>query len=418
MKHFLWLIGLASCGFIVNAQADCVADISVSDAHQLLQRGEQLEREGNLYEALHRYKAAQGYVCEDGGNPVAGTAARKAAELAIMQGKKAEAHQLFYSDGQDKPGAFQWYEIGGHYAAADRALVAALKQQPEDRNLSAKAQEHFYIRAEEYFIANNQLRIRITGSYKVDPIHVAYVRQLPYDNVGKLLSKTAQQLPDAYLQELAALEKQKHTIKPGDIAANIQLQQDAGQFEQRWRSDRVKDVSKLFYEATDWTRQMRDYAEAEQLRKRIDSVKLAHADKLLTHYAHLPEVFSQAMDYYQEMDLTGKINQARKQANQFAEKAMADNFYERAARYYRIAGEDAKEDLANMKYQEQSEQLSAEMSAGYAQQAAELQQLYNDPEKIRALQQQALEMQKQLQQQSDNNSFQAEQDDLEAELGL
>lgn len=401
------------------ALADCVADTTVAEAKLDYQQGAQLEARGDAMGALRAYEAAQGYVCEDGGNPVAKAAAGKAAALAGKRGQQAEAQGHHYASDNASPGAFQWYEAGGHYAAADRSLVAALRKNPQDLALSAFAQEHFQRRGEPYFLANHQLQISAAGPYTRDKTHAEFVAGLPISNIERLLKQAAGHVPDAYLKEWAALDHRQVTAKPHDIAASIQLQQQAGQFEQTWQSNRLDDTLKLFQQANSWTQQLRDHARAEQLRERIDRARILHADRLLAGYAGVPDVMQSALDAYQASDAQAKVDATQRRAGQLADEAMKAQQYQRAARFYYLAEQYEQEQLANAQYQAEQDAMAEAMSSGYAAQAAQLRTRYSNPEQIQALQQKAMEMQKQLEQQSSGQpGFEAETDALEQELGL
>ena len=216
-SYYIQCVLLTCACITTTSYADCVADISVADAKRYFQQGSQLEIRGDVYAALVAYNTAQGYVCEDGGNPVAKSASQKASALGLALGEKAERQGHFYTVDDNKPGAFQYYEAGAHFAAADRMLVAALQQDPANRSLSATAQEHFRTRGEAYFTANNAMRLAVSGAYRLNPDHVRYVQSLPRINIDQLLKQASAQLPDTYLLEYRQLEEQKEKLEPSDF---------------------------------------------------------------------------------------------------------------------------------------------------------------------------------------------------------
>ena len=117
--------------FAASVRADCVADITRSEAQQAFNQAQQLEKTQNLWPALQQLKRAQGYVCDTGGNPVAGAALQQAMALALRQGQLAQQQQRWFNQG-NQPGAFQWFETGSQYALADEALLDAVKKSPQD----------------------------------------------------------------------------------------------------------------------------------------------------------------------------------------------------------------------------------------------------------------------------------------------
>ncbi len=400
--------------------ADCVADLSVPDAKRAYQEGTNLEAQGQFWDAINKYDLAQGYVCEDGGNPVAKQALSKAIALGSKQGKLEEQKGNLFKDGK-LAGAFQYYEKGAQFAAADKALIAALKKAPTNIQLSAFAQEHFKVRAQDYFTNNNKMAIEATGGYKLDPSFDPYVVSLPPTNIERLLNSYQTLLPDAYLQAFAKLEQQNDAIKPGDIMGAMSVQQASTQFQQQWKTDRIEDIRKAFDEAHSWTQQIRDYKESDVLRAKIDKARLAHADRLANSYSSTLKLMESALEFYRQQDKEAHIKTLEQKARRYADEAMGVAQYQRASNFYALIGDYAKEEQARAKLDEQTEQLAKDAQMGSAAQIAEMQKIYSDPKKIQELQQQAQEMQKQMeaqQQKGKSAEYQKETDELENELGL
>ncbi|WP_331345329.1 hypothetical protein [Cellvibrio sp. UBA7661] len=400
--------------------ADCVADLGVADAQQAYQQGMNLEAQGQLWDAINKYDVAQGYVCDDGGNPVAKQALTKAIALGSKQGKLEEQKENLFKDG--KPvGAFQWYEKGSQFAAADKVLIAALKKAPTNRQLSAFAQEHFKVRAQDYFKSNNKTAISMTGGYSLDPTFDPYVVSLPPTNIERLLNSYNTVLPDAYLQAFAKLEQQKDAIKPGDMMGAMNMQQASTQFQQQWKTDRVEDIRKAFDEAHSWTQQIRDYKEADVWRAKIDQARLAHADRISKSYSGTVKLVESALEFYRQLDKEAQISALEQKARSYADQAMAAAQYQRASDFYSLIGDYDKEEQARAKIEAQRDQMAKDAEMGSAAQIAEMQKMYSDPEKIQQLQKQAQEMQKQLEEQRKKGTsaeYQKETDELEDELGL
>lgn len=400
--------------------ADCTGDLSAADARKVYQDATQLEAAGKLWDALLKYDTAQGYVCDDGGNPVAKQALDKAIALGRQQGKMEEQKGNFYNHG--KPvGAFQWYERGTQFAAADRTLITALKKAPTNIQVSAVAQEHFKVRGEAYFVANNKSAVAASGGYQLDKIYDTYVRSLPPANIDRLLTSYNTLLPDTYLQAFAKLEQQKNALKPGDIAGIMNIQQQATSFQQQWKTDRIEDISKAFDEAQSWTQQVRDYKEAEQLREKIAQARLAHADRMMKNYSSTVKFLESATEFYNQYEKEAQFKAAKQKAAGYADQAMAAGQYDRASRFYSLIGDNEKEQQARDKLDAQTDQLAQDAQAGSAAQLAEMQKMYSDPKKNQELQKQAQEMQKQMAEQQKNSkseTYQKESDELEEELGL
>jgi|GEM_PF-2203959 len=400
--------------------ADCAADLNADDARRVYQEATQLEAAGKLWDALLKYDTAQGYVCDDGGNPVAKQALDKAIALGSQQGKLEEQKGNLYKDGKPA-GAFQWYERGAQFAAADRTLIAALKKDPTNRQISAVAQEHFKVRGEDYFAANNKSAIAASGGYQLDKSYDTYVRSLPPTNIDRLLTSYHTLLPDAYLQAFAKLGQQKDALKPGDVVGIMNIQQQATSFQQQWKTDRIEDIRNAFSDAQSWTQQVRDIKETEQLREKIAQAGLAHADRMMKSYSSTLEFLESATEFYSQYEKEAQFKVAKQKAAGYADQAMAAGQYDRASRFYSLSGDNEKEQQARDKLDAQTDQLAQDAQAGSAAQLAEMQKMYSDPKKIQELQKQAQEMQKQMQAQQKNSkseTYQKESDELEEELGL
>lgn len=419
-KIFTATFALLAASATQFSLADCVADLSVADAQRAYQQGTVLETQGQLWEAINQYDIAQGYVCEDSGNPVAKQALNKAIALGSKQGKIEEQKGNFYKDGK-LAGAFQWYEKGAQFSAADKVLITALKKKPTDMQLSAVAQEHFKTRGQDYFTGNNKTAIEATGGYTLDKSFDSYVITLPPTNIERLLNSYQTILPDSYLQAFAKLEQQKDALQPGDIAGLMNIEQASTQFQQQWKTDRLEDAENVFDEAFSWTQQVRDYEEADALRAKIDQARLAHADRLAKSYAGTVQLADSALQFYRQQDKNAQIKTLEQQARGYADQAMAARQYQRAGDFYLLIDDYDKEQQARTKLEEQQEQLAQDAQMGSAAQIAEMQKMYSDPQKIQALQQQAQEMQKQLEAQQKKGAsaeYQKETDALEDELGL
>ena len=119
--------------------ADC--PVTAQEAKEILAAlpaAQAAERAGRVNDALALYVKAQGFLCD--GNPNAADAARRAAALALPLAASAE------KDGR-LADAFELYEQGGHYAAADRTLMALLRRSPDDVALVGRHIHHFQQRS-------------------------------------------------------------------------------------------------------------------------------------------------------------------------------------------------------------------------------------------------------------------------------
>lgn len=400
--------------------ADCVADITAAEAQDFFDKGRKLQDRGQDAVALNSYIRAQGYVCDAGGNPVLRQALERAAMLGKKNGALAEQKKHWFDESISHYGAFQWYEKSGYFAKADHALVQALKLDPANRQLSATAQEHFRHRSMDYFGRNSTDLINVTEPYQMSQPHFEYVAALPAENIRLLLQQQSELVPKQYLEELTALSDAQDDLRSTDLVGQMRLQQQAKAFSDKWFDKGLEASEKSFYLAHEWTRQMLDYAKAEQLKQQITAEQLKLADWFSRDYAHSHEVLRVALSFYLQADRADLVQKVRVQAVASGDKAMAAHHYQRASQFYNLAEQDEKMDLAEQKLAEQREQLSQQMAGQSQQQIDAMKALANDPEKLQAMQQNALKLQKELEQkqQQQQQKFGEETDTLAEELGI
>jgi hypothetical protein len=175
-----------------EANADC-AGASVKEVKQSYATAQQLDRAGKLREALGAYVAAQEYTCES--NPIAGPAAQRAAQIALPLGQEAEKRKDFDA-------AFQIYQDGGHYAAADRALMALVRSKPDDPSAFSRAREALQYHGSAAFQSNNKVQLGVTGAYKSDPKNLEDVLRMPPVGAERALKAEMAAWNEQYLREL------------------------------------------------------------------------------------------------------------------------------------------------------------------------------------------------------------------------
>lgn len=400
--------------------ADCVADITAAEARDFFDKARKLQDRGQDAVALSSYVRAQGYVCDQGGNPVVRQAQERAALLGKKNGALAAQQKHWFDESISHYGAFQWYEKSGYFAKADHALVQALTQNPANRELSAIAQEHFRHRSMDYFGRNSADLIAVTEAYQMSPQHFDYVAALPAKNIRLLLDKQSELVPKAYLDELTALSVAQDNLRATDLVGQMKLQQQAKTFAQKWQHKGLDAAAEHFDLAMEWTRQMPDYDKAELLKQQIAAVRLEQANWFSRDYAQSHEILRQALSFYLQADRADLVQKVRVQALAAGDKAMVAQRYQQASQFYHLAEQDDKIDLAEQKLAEQRDRLSQQMAGQSQQQIEAIKALANDPEKLKAMQQKAALLQKELEQkqQKQQQKFGEETNALADELGI
>ena len=224
------LLAVACFVAMGNAFADCAADYTVQDTQRFYSEAQQLERAGKVRGALAKYVVAQGYTCD--ANPVEADAAKHAAALALALATAAEKK----GDFQD---AFDLYDAGGHYAAADRALMSLVRANPDDPSLFTKAREVLEYRALPAFSNNNKIRLAVTGAYRPDPKNLAEVFAMPATGVQRALQKETAILSEQYLHDRVQLT-QSVPDDPTDAGAMQKAMLAQQNFAQKYSTDPLR----------------------------------------------------------------------------------------------------------------------------------------------------------------------------------
>jgi hypothetical protein len=397
-----------------DANADC-AGASVKEVKQSYANAQQLDRAGKLREALGAYVAAQEYTCES--SPVAVPAAQRAAQIALPLGQEAEKRKDFEA-------AFQIYEDGGHYAAADRALMALVHSRIDDPSAFSRAREVLQYHGSEAFQSNNKVQLGVTGAYKSNPKNLEEVLRMPPLGAERALNAEMSAWNEQYLRELAD-QVQARPEDMTDMAAVQRYSASQQAFAQKWQKDLLKSSREAISLASAWASASNDAA----LIKKTETLRMQRIEMrvntLTKSFNRAPSLLDAAIDYQMMQNIDdaakqGKAKSIRQQAALLGDQAQAQKRLLLAADYYSVARLDDKAKAA----QDQAQQVAmTKMQPSIDQmqkQAAEMQKAFSDPEKVKAMQQQAREMQKsiQAQQQANAKGNAKKADDLEKELGL
>lgn len=400
---------------VPDAGADCVG-ASASETKRRFANAQTLERAGKHEDALHAYTAAQEYTC-DGPNPVALQAAQRAAALASPLGRTAEAAKDFEN-------AYRLYDAGAHYAAADLAMLALMRAQPDDPTVYTRAREFFEYRASPAFQSNNKVPLSVTGAYVAKPQHLAQVQTMPPVGAERAFAAEAAAFNEQYLREYVELI-QSRPEDATDQAALQRYAKSAQSFHQRWPNDPLKTSREALQLVHSWSAATNDRALSEKIaakrRERIEQRVVT----MTRSFHRAPELLDAAIDYQSMMQSDdaardSRIAGIRNQAAQLGDQAMSQQRFGLAADYYRVARLDDKADRAR---EQRSQIAMAKMQPQIdhmRKQAQDMQKAFSDPQKVKEMQEQARAMQSaiQAQQQSNARSNAKNAEELERELGL
>ena len=399
-----------------RAYADCAGG-NVQDAKRAYEAGKTYESQGKKEQALFSYQAAEGYVCEKV-NPYEADAARRAAPLGLELGAAAEKRGDFEK-------AYQLYDAGGQYAAADRAFIQMTRAKQDEPASYQRALEFFRNRGEGSFAINNAGVLKVTGAYAPDPKLIAEVNSMPAKGVERAIQKEAAAFNEQYLREyVQVIQARADDVTDANAVQRTISSQQA--FAQKWKQ---QDLVKVSRDAISNLRMWGMHAHDEQLAKTV-ATKVAQltemrATSLRTHFSGAPKLLEDAMDYYRGLGsenakLDGQLAAVRSQAMKLGDEANAKQRFTLAAEYYATAGADDKAAAVQQRQQQLAMQKMQPSMDQMRKQAEAMQKQYSDPAAVAEMKRQAEAARKAMQEQqagakANNKKSAAE---LEKELGL
>jgi hypothetical protein len=398
-----------------RAYADC-AGSNVQDAKKSYESAKTYESQGKKEQALFAYNAATGYVCEDV-NPYEADAAKRAAPLALELGAAAEKRGNF-----DK--AEQLYEAGGQYAAADRAMMQAVRAKQDEVASYQRASSHFRNR-DGAFRANNAALLKATGAYTPDPKFIAEVNAMPAKALERVTQKEATAFNEQYLRDYVAFIQARadDTTDAAALQRTISAQQA---FVQKWQDqDLVKTSREEIQRLRMWGLNSQDEQYAKTVATKVSQLVEIRATSLRTKFYGAPKLLEDAKSYYhllgsENSKLDGQLAAIRSQAAKLGDEANGKKRYTLAAEYYEAAGDEVKAQAVRDRQQQLAMQKMQPAIDQARKQAEAIQKQYSDPAKVEEMKKQAEAARKAIQ--ADQASSKAKNkksaEDLEKELGL
>jgi hypothetical protein len=409
------IVGSLAIG--AHALADCPGPFA-SDARRAYEKARAYEQQGKSEAALRLYAQAEGYVCENV-NPYEADAAKRAAPLGLTAGGAAEKRN-------DLQTAFDLYEAGGHFAQADRVLMAITRARADEPFAYQKAREHFDDRSLEAFAINHAAALRVTGPYRPDPKLIAEVTAMPAKGVERAAQRESNAFNEQYLRDYVQLIQSRadDLTDANAIQRTISAQQA---FAQKWQQ---QEPMKASHEALElmrsWASASNDAQLIKQTNAEIARRAEQHAQLLAQKYSGAPKLLEDAMDFVsvqhlEEANREARIAGLRAQAAKLGDAASAKNRYVLAAEYYDAARDTAKAKAMRDKQSQLAHQKMQPKIDEAQRQAAELQKAFSDPAQVQAMREQAEAAKRRLQQQQTpavKAANKKKADDLEKELGL
>lgn len=397
-----------------TAFADCpITQEEIKATLRAFPAAQAAERASRPKEALALYVQAQGPTCDP--NPNAVAAARRAAALAPPLAAAAEQKGQWAD-------AFELHEQGGHYAAADRALMQLLRRHADDVKLVGQHYQHFRQRAEGSFAANNRAQLAAAGPYVLDEALKRELEAMPSKGIERAMAKETSSFNELYLAERMRLTQSRP--EPGyNAVAAMQSAMEAEQtFRQKWPADLVKQSQEQLQLARQWA----SLASNDALQRSTDAQTLARAESraatLTSKYAGAPEFLDAAADYYRSVDhlktVAPQLAKITAQATTLGDQAQARGKLTLAIAYYEVADADDKADAARAQ-QRQVAMTQAQPDIDAARKAAEAMAAQFDPATVERMRKEAQAMKAAIEASKKSQPARAqEKSDLERELGI
>lgn len=418
MKLNFSIAGLVLGSLVVGGQAlaDCPGPF-VTDAKQAYEQAQAYEKQGKQEQALRAYERAEGYVCENV-NPYEANAAKRAAPLGLALGGAAEKKG-------DWRLAFELYDAGGHFAQADRAFMAFTRAKADNPDAYQAAREHFDTRGLESFASNHSAALKVTGAYRPDAKLIAEVSAMPAKGFERASQKESAAFNEQYLSDYVRLIQARadDLTDPAAIQRTISAQQV---FVQKWQQQEpIKATLEALRTMRAWGSVSGDERLARQAETQVRERADQHAKVLAQKYSAAPKMLEEAIGFVRMQGLEtaqsdARIGSLRAQALKLADEAGAKKRYLLAAEYYDVAGESAKSQAMRDRQGQVAMQKMQPSIDEAKRQAEELQKQFSDPEKVKAMREQAEAARQSIQkeQASSKQANRKSAEDLEKELGL
>ncbi len=371
-------LALLMASHAVRADWDTEAERRHAEAAYVA--GQAAERAGKMAEALEHYVEAQG-----GRSPNAPKAAQRAAQIAPAL---ASAEEKKGNHAQ----AAALYDQGGHFAAADRALMTALRTQLESPRVVGELLKRFEDRSSESFKVNHKLRFAAVGPYTPGASLIQEVRNALAKGPERTLQREAAAFDANYLQERVALARARPDSI--EVAVHLAAANREAAFLQKWPDDLLKKSLGELGVLREWSQVESDprvqAAIEAQLVKRAEE----RAGALAANYSAAPELLESAKDYalaaHYLKPAEPRIASIKALANKLGDEAEANGRFVLAATYFQVADDRAKVQAVQKRNEQLARQkLQPDIDAG-KRLAESMRAQYSDPAAVEAMRKQAL----------------------------
>lgn len=400
-------LALAMAGNAARADWDTEGERRYAEASYVA--GQAAERAGKMAEALDKYMAAQGWP-----NPNATKAAQRAAQIALP-----------LASAEEKKGnhvqAATLYEQGGHFAAADRALMTAMRAKLDSPQVVGELLRRFDDRASDLFKHKHAFRLPVTGPYTPDAGLVQEVRTALAKGPERTLQREAAAFDANYLKERVALVRSRPDSI--EVAEQLAAANRERVFLQKWPDELLKKSLGELKVLREWSEVERAPTIQASIKAQLVKRAEERAGALTTSYNGAPELLEAAKDYaitFQDLlPAEPRIAAIKSTAGKLGDEAEAKGQLRLSYDYFKVADDGVKAQAVRKRH-EQIALKKMQLDIDEAKRAAAaLREQYSDPAKVEAMRKQAMAIQAAMQAQRPS-AERTKQDagDLQKELGL
>lgn len=272
-----------------------------------------------------------------------GVADDKAASLSLEKSREYETKNDFVNAYEAAAGAYLDCG-GGKHEKAVKSATKRLKRKAAEQ-LEAKAD----VKACRYYYLDDA-----TPNADSDRALIKYVKTVAWNKPGDF----DRAVSDCYVFA------QKTKKELDDMAlrnAERVLEKEAGAFGKKPKPDTQASME-LLRMADSWFRIIESESKfgpgdiaGSKGRKKVDELTVKRGDALLNSVDY--ELLEDALNYYSSIEnmenRRSKINMAKKNASGLGDESMSKGDFEKAERFYRIAGDGAKANKAQSAYEKQ-----------------------------------------------------------------
>ena len=387
---------LLLCLISAKLDASCATGISEAQRKSAFESANKFEVSGSDWSAIKHYQLVIDSSCKVQ-DELAERAVKRAAALGKVNGDKYKATKKLYSSDVNQPAAFQWYELGGHFSAADDVLLEATNFASADLALFRFAFAHFESRSLAAFAQNNKTRTQLTGAYHADKSKKKLIKERALAKIAAWVAGFSRDEINVYLNDRETLHlkaraaeiTQFKSVSGGAPVTSSELAEISRlEFElaKKWQHDPLAAFNKQVNQVGQWVTVINDSSATEDLVKDMHHLSVDMVE-FVFYSSTVPEVLSLAFEMSQQMNDEVLVNRLRGHLDKLGQDSLDSGAWRLAEMYFSISENWNLADQARQLI-EGSEPAPLQTMPVDIQNLQQLQKLFSDPKSLQLLQQQ------------------------------